>query len=126
MFIFLVPITITSKPNDNIQIEYGQTIILKVTGTTDPSKILKYKWYYNGGTLDVRPPYLVLNRTINELTLDTSVLTREEVEKLMGVYVCDVSHDLQTLRVKVNLSLMNTTDPVYPTEGIAYSIIIYE
>ncbi|XP_041362159.1 neural cell adhesion molecule L1-like [Gigantopelta aegis] len=131
----ILPITIISKPRDLIEIKHGQAITLVVMGTTDPSRTLKYEWYYNDRPLDITQPQFFLNRNVNELTFDTSVLNRAEAEDLMGVYVCRVSHDLQTIPVTVNLRLVPlivktepivTTEPVviFPTEGSSQVEII--
>ncbi|XP_071103224.1 neuroglian-like [Haliotis cracherodii] len=122
----LTPITIGSRPSPVVRVVHGDVKTLSVSAVTDPSRTLAFRWTLNSKDIIQSRPGISLrsNDTHSSITINTTELNPEDLDTVLGLYACVISHDVQHVVVSVDVMRMPpTTDPstteVQPvTEGI--------
>ncbi|XP_046547409.1 neuroglian-like [Haliotis rubra] len=122
----LSPITIQSRPSPVIRVVPGDVKTLSVSAVTDPSRTLVFRWTFNNEDIRQSHPGISLrsNDTNSVVTINTTNVSPENLDSVLGLYACVVSHDVQHVVVSADVMRMpSTTEPTTTemqpvTEGI--------
>ncbi|XP_067665453.1 neural cell adhesion molecule L1-like [Haliotis asinina] len=122
----LSPITIQARPSPVIRVVPGDVKTLSVSAVTDPSRTLVFRWTLNSEDIRHSQPGITLrsNDTNSVITINTTNVGPENLDTVLGLYACIVSHDVQYVVVSSDVRRMpSTTEPTTTeaqpvTEGI--------
>ncbi|XP_025089093.1 contactin-5-like [Pomacea canaliculata] len=125
----VVPISISVKPNEIQRVKKEDVVELTVVATTDPlyESEMRYSWIFKNVTYEGSnaPPNVTYDAVSKRAYINTSVLTDEELKKIVGIYRRVITTPVETKHIDVEVKLeAKKTEPVVNEAGFDFWLII--
>ncbi|XP_055955054.1 contactin-5 isoform X2 [Patella vulgata] len=106
----LKPIKIWSRPPSTIIYNQEEVIDFSINASTDPSRTIDRKWFLNNNVLVPYQTYFEYDSVTGTFLFNTTLVKPENLEAMMGLYTCQLSHPDQTVNVTFTLKTNDTSD----------------
>ncbi|KAK6169297.1 hypothetical protein SNE40_020377 [Patella caerulea] len=111
----LKPIKIWSRPPSTIIYNQEEIVDFSINASTDPSRTIDRKWFFNNNVLVPHQSYFEYDSVTGTFLFNTTLVKPENLEAMMGLYTCQLSHPDQTVNVTFTLKTNENSAPPVDT-----------